>query len=75
MRQRSGWAVGLVVLLVVWQTRVGALTMSLHLGRPGGTLLNGTTSWDTNTADALAIWNTVVPHCFTLDTTGHDCEG
>ncbi len=26
MRQSIGWTVGILVLLVVWQTRVGALT-------------------------------------------------
>ena len=36
------------------------------------TLANGTTSWDTNVVDALAIWNTIVPDFFTFDTTVHN---
>src|ERR671924_1720119 len=45
------------------------VTMSLHLGPlpPGVTLSNGTPSWDTNAAAALALWNTVVPNFFTFD--------
>ena len=45
--------------------------MSVHLGSlPSGTTLeNGATSWDTNAAEALALWNTVVPNFFTMDTT------
>jgi hypothetical protein len=48
--------------------------MSVHLGNlpPGVTLVNGTTSWDANAEDALAIWNTVVPSFFTFDTTEHN---
>ena len=54
---------------VVWA--LPQVTMSVHLGSvpPGTTLANGTTSWDTNTAAALALWNTVVPNFFTMDTT------
>jgi len=51
--------------------------MSLNLGTPpnGRPLSNGTTSWDANAVEALALWNTVVPHFFTFDTTAHDpCE-
>ena len=53
------------------------VTMSVHLGSvpPGTTLANGTTSWDTNVAESLALWNTVVPNFFTMDTTEADsCE-
>jgi hypothetical protein len=47
------------------------VTMSVHLGSlpPGTTLANGTTNWDTNVAEALALWNTVVPNFFTTDPT------
>jgi len=57
---------------VVWDPP--RVTMSLNLGSlpPGAALTNGTTSWDTNTADALAIWNTVVPNFFTFDITAHN---
>jgi hypothetical protein len=57
---------------VVWDPP--RATMSLNLGSlpPGTTLTNGTTSWDTNAADALAIWNTVVPNFFTFDITEHN---
>ena len=61
---------------VVWA--FPQVTMSLHLGSvpPGTTLANGTTSWDTNTAESLALWNTVVPNFFTMDTTEADpCDG
>ena len=72
-------AVGPVVLQhqtagspVVWDPP--RVTMSLNLGSlpPGAVLTNGTTSWDTNAADALAIWNTVVPNFFTFDITAHN---
>jgi hypothetical protein len=33
------------------------------------TLANDTTHWDTNVAEALALWNTVVPNFFTMDPT------
>ena len=48
--------------------------MNVNLGSvpPGTTLANGTTSWDTNAAEALAFWNTVVPNFFTMDTTAAD---
>ena len=47
------------------------VTMSVHLDSlpPGATLANGTTNWDTNVAEALALWNTVVPNFFTMDPT------
>src|SRR5262249_55912964 len=53
---------------VVWA--FPQVMMSLQLGSvpPGTTLTNGTTSWDTNVAEALALWNTVVPNFFTMDT-------
>ena len=60
---------------VVWA--LPRVTMSVRLGSvpPGTTLANGTTSWDTNTAEALALWNTVVPNFFTMDTTeANPCE-
>ena len=60
---------------VVWA--FPQVTMSVRLGSvpPGTTLANGTTSWDTNTAESLALWNTVVPNFFTMDTTEADpCE-
>jgi hypothetical protein len=45
--------------------------MSVHLDSlpPGETLANGTTDWDTNVAQALGLWNTVVPNFFTMDAT------
>ncbi len=57
---------------VIWDAP--QVTMHLHLGSPpnGAPLANGTTSWDTNAADALAIWNTVVPNFFTFDITAHN---
>src|SRR4029453_15117341 len=57
---------------VVWA--FPQVTMSVHLGSvpPGTTLTNGTTSWDTNAAEALALWNTVVPNFFMMDTTEAD---
>ncbi len=57
---------------VVWS--LSQVTMSVNLGSvpPGTTLANGTTSWDANTAEALALWNTVVPNFFTMDTTEAD---
>ena len=57
---------------VVWS--LSQVTMSVNLGSapPGTTLANGTTSWDTNAAEALALWNTVVPNFFTMDTTEAD---
>jgi hypothetical protein len=57
---------------VIWDPP--RVTMSLNLGSlpPGVVLTNGTTSWDTNAADALAIWNTVVPNFFTFDITAHN---
>src|SRR5215831_20583130 len=57
---------------VVWA--FPQVTMSVHLGSvpPGTTLANGTTSWDTNAAEALALWNTVVPNFFMMDTTEAD---
>jgi hypothetical protein len=50
------------------------VTMSVHLDSlpPGTTLDNGTASWDTNVAAALALWNTVMPNFFTMDTTAAD---
>jgi hypothetical protein len=72
-------AVGPVVLQhqtsgrpIVWEP--SRATMSVHLASlpTGATLANGTTSWDANAAEALAIWNTVVPNFFTLDTTEHN---
>jgi Matrixin len=60
---------------VVWA--FPQVTMSIHLGSVphGTTLANGTTSWDTNVAASLALWNTVVPNFFTMDTTEADpCE-
>jgi hypothetical protein len=72
-------AVGPVVLQhqttgspVVWDAP--RVTMSLNLGSlpPGAVLTNGTTSWDTNVADALALWNTGVPNFFTFDITAHN---
>jgi hypothetical protein len=57
---------------IVWA--LPQVTMSIHLGSvpPGTTLANGTTSWDTNAAEALALWNTVVPNFFTMDPTETD---
>src|SRR2546426_746274 len=57
---------------VVWS--LPQVTMSVHLGSvpPETTLANGTTSWDTNAAEALAFWNTIVPNFFTMDTTEAD---
>jgi hypothetical protein len=57
---------------IVWA--LPQVTMSVHLGNvsPGTTLANGTTSWDTNAAEALALWNTVVPNFFTVDTAETD---
>ncbi len=57
---------------VVWA--LPRVTMSVQLGSvpPGTTLANGTTSWDTNTAEVLALWNTVVPNFFTMDITEAD---
>ena len=57
---------------VVWA--LPRVTMSVHLGSvpSGTTLTNGTTSWDTNTVEALALWNTVVPNFFTMNTTEAD---
>jgi hypothetical protein len=57
---------------IVWA--LPQVMMSVHLGSvPSGTTLdNGTTSWDTNVAEALALWNTVVPNFFTMDTTAAD---
>jgi len=57
---------------IVWV--LPQVTMSVHLGSvpPGTTLANGTTSWDTNAAETLALWNTVVPNFFTMDTTAAD---
>jgi hypothetical protein len=45
--------------------------MSVHLDNlpPGATLANGTTDWDTNVAEALGLWNTIVPNFFTMDAT------
>ena len=72
-------AVGPVVLQqqtagspVVWEAP--QVAMHVHLGSPpnGAPLANGTTSWDTNAAAAMALWNTVVPHFFTFDTTAHN---
>jgi hypothetical protein len=60
---------------VVWA--FPQVTMSLHLGGvpSGTTLANGTTSWDTNATASLALWNTVVPSFFTMDTAEADpCE-
>ena len=60
---------------VVWA--FPQVTMSIQLGSvpPGTTLANGTTSWDINAAASLALWNTVVPNFFTMDTTEADpCE-
>jgi predicted Zn-dependent protease len=60
---------------VVWD--LPQVMMSVNLGSvpPGTTLTNGTTSWDTNAAEALALWNTVVPNFFTMNTTEADpCE-
>src|SRR5262249_4756301 len=53
---------------VVWA--FPQVTMSVQLGSvpPGTMLANGTTRWDTNVAEALALWNTVVPNFFTMDT-------
>jgi hypothetical protein len=50
------------------------VVMSVNLGSvpPGTTLANGTTSWDANAAEAVALWNTVVPNFFTMDTTEAD---
>ena len=71
-------AVGPVVLQhqttgspVVWEAP--RVMMSLNLGSlpPGAVLTNGTPSWDTNAADALALWNTVMPNFFTVDFTAH----
>jgi hypothetical protein len=47
------------------------VTVSVHLDSlpPGTTLANGTTNWDTNITEVLALWNTVVPNFFTMDTT------
>src|SRR5215831_1987125 len=57
---------------VVWA--FPQVMMSVQLGSvpPGTTLANGTTSWDTNVAEASALWNTVVPNFFTMDTTEAD---
>jgi predicted Zn-dependent protease len=57
---------------VVWT--LPQVMMSVHLGGvpPGTTLANGTTSWDASVAEALALWNTVVPNFFTMDTTEAD---
>jgi hypothetical protein len=57
---------------IVWA--LPQVTMSVHLGSVplGTTLANGTTSWDTNAAEVLALWNTVVPNFFTMDTTETD---
>ncbi len=56
---------------IVWDPPT--VTMHLNLGTPpaGRPLSNGTTSWDANAEEALALWNTVVPHFFTFDTTAH----
>ena len=42
---------------VHWAT--GAATLNLHLGSAGGTLINGTTSWDTNAVNAANDWTAV----------------
>ena len=57
---------------VVWDAP--QVTMHLNLGSPpnGAPLANGTTSWDTNAAEALALWNTVVPNFFTFDIMAHN---
>ena len=57
---------------VVWT--FPQVTMSVHLGRvpPGTALANSTTSWDTHAAEALALWNTVMPNFFMMDTTEAD---
>jgi hypothetical protein len=57
---------------VVWSPP--QVTMSVHLDSVplGMTLANGTTSWATNAAAALALWNTVVPDFFTMDSTEAD---
>ena len=60
---------------IVWE--FPHVTMSLHLGHvpPGTKLSNGTTSWDTNAAASLGLWNTIVPNFFTMDTAEADpCE-
>jgi hypothetical protein len=60
---------------VIWAS--SQVTMSVHLGSvpPGTTLANGTVSWDTNVVESLALWNTVVPNFFTMDTIEADpCE-
>jgi matrixin len=53
---------------VVWA--LPQVTMSVHLGSvpPGTPLADGTASWGTNAEEALALWNTVVPNFFTMDT-------
>jgi len=50
------------------------VTISVHLDSLPSetTLANGTTNWDTNVTEVLALWNTVVPNFFTMDTTEAD---
>jgi hypothetical protein len=59
---------------VIWEAL--PVTMSLNLGSPGRTLLNGTTSWDDNAEASLAVWNMVLQPVqdpfFTFNTTTHD---
>jgi len=57
---------------VVWALPQVTMSVNLDSMPPGTTLANGTTSWDTNTAEALALWNMVVPDFFTMDTTEAD---
>jgi matrixin len=60
---------------VVWASP--QVLLSLHLGSvpPGTTLANGTTSWEANALESLALWNTAVPNFFTMDTAEADpCE-
>jgi hypothetical protein len=57
---------------IVWSLPQVTMSVSLDSVPPGTTLTNGTTSWDTNAAEALALWNTAVPNFFTMDTTEAD---
>src|SRR5262245_33737433 len=58
---------------VIWEAR--GVIMSLNLGSPGSTLINGTTSWDRNAEVALAVWNAVLrpvrDNFFTSNTIPH----
>ena len=46
---------------IIWILPQVTMSVRLESLPPGTMLANGTTNWDTNVAEALALWNTVVP--------------